>query len=118
MAIRPLACLLKITMILIQKNRKNGYISLGHYYTNGNDRRPVDEVVRLYYKTNRDSYDHHPDDIDLRISLKTGQAWQTYKEKQAKPATEEQIDIMITHLNTSIKKIKQRIIRYMINQQA
>lgn len=106
------------TMILIQKNRKNGYISLGHYYTNGNDDKPVDEVVRLDYKTNRNSYDEHSDDIDLRISLKTGQAWQTYKEEQAKPATDEQIDIMITHLNTSIKKIKQRIIRYMINQQA
>lgn len=104
------------SMILIQKNRKNGYISFGHYYTNGNDHRPVDEVVRLYYKTIRGGYDHHPDDIDLRISLKTGLAWQTYEEEQAAPATDEQIDIMITHLNTSIKKIKQRIIRYMINK--
>ena len=102
------------TMIFIQKNRKNGYISLGHYYINGNDNQIVDEVVSLYYKTNRNNNDDHTDDIDLRISLKTGKAWRTHKEEQAVPVTDEQIDIMITHLNISIKKIKQRIIRYMM----
>lgn len=100
------------SIIFIQNN--NGYISFGHYYTNGNDHQPVDEVVYLYYYTNINSYDHHPDDIDLRISLKTGKAWQTYNEEEATSATDEQIDIMITHLNTCIKKIKQKIIRYMI----
>ena len=88
------------TMILVQKNRKNGYIIMGHYYNNAKS----------------GSYDHDPDDIDLRISLKTGMAWQTYKEEEAAPATDEQINIMITHLNKSIKKIKKRIIRYMINK--
>lgn len=104
------------TMILVQKNRKNGYIIMGHYYNNGRNYRPVDEVVRLDYKSKSGSYDHDPDDIDLRISLKTGMAWQTYKEEEAAPATDEQINIMITHLNKSIKKIKKRIIRYMINK--
>lgn len=104
------------TMILIQKNRKKGDIRLKHYYTNGNDYQPVDEVVYLDYRVNRDSDVHHPNDIKLNISLKTGLAWQTHKEKQATPATDEQIDIMITHLNISIKKIKQRIIHYMINK--
>ena len=102
------------TMILFQKNRKNGYISLGHHYTNGKDRRPVDEVVCLDYRTNIDSYAHHRGDIDLNISLRTGLAWQNYKEERAAPATDEKIDIMITHLNTSIREIKQRIVRYMI----
>lgn len=103
------------TKILIQNYEKNSYISLVHYYTNGTDHCPIDEVVYLNYKVNAGSYEHHPDDIDLRISLKTGLAWKTYKEKQAAPTTDEQIDIMITYLNTCIKKIKQRIISYMIS---
>lgn len=103
------------TTVSIQRNRSNGYISMGHYYNNGNDNRPVDEVVRLDYTANKDSYDKHPDDIDLRISLKTGLAWQTCKENQAELVTDEQIEVMITHLKISIKKIKNKIVRNMIN---
>ena len=103
------------TIVLIQRNRTNGYINMGHYYSNGSDGRPIDEVVRLKYKVNKDNYDNHPNDIDLRISLKTGLAWQTYKEKQAELATDEQINVMITHLNICIKKIGNKIIRKMIN---
>lgn len=100
----------------IQRKRNNGYISIGHYYySNGSDVYPVDEVVHLDYKAIRDSYDDHPDDIDLRISLKTGLAWKTFKEKQAELATDEQIEVMITHLKISIKKIKNKIVRNMIN---
>lgn len=103
------------TFVPIQRNRINGYINMGHYYMNGSDGRTVDEVVRLDYKANRDNYDDHPDDIDLRISLKTGLAWKTYKEEQAELATDEQIGVMITHLKISIKKIKNKIVRNMIN---
>lgn len=103
------------TFVPIQRNRINGYIHMGHYYMNGSDGRPVDEVVRLDYKANSDNYDEHPDDIDLRISLKTGLAWETYKEEQAELATDEQIGVMITHLKISIKKIKNKIVRNMIN---
>ena len=85
---------------------------MGHYYVNGSDGRPVDEVVHLYYKANRDNYDEHPDNIDLRISLKTGLAWKTYKEELA---TDEQIEVMITHLKISIKKIKNKIVRNIVN---
>jgi hypothetical protein len=105
------------TSIHIQKNGKNGYIQLDHFYINGNDRRPDDEVIWLDYSVNRDSYaHHHPDDIDLSISLKTGLAWHAYNKEQATPATDEQVDIMITYLNVCIKEIKKRIIRYMDKQ--
>lgn len=103
------------TFVLIQRNRNNGYINMGHYYLKGNDGRSVDEVVRLDYNAIEGSYDDHPNDIDLRISLKTGLAWQTYKEEQAELATDEQIDIMITHLKISIKKIKNKIVRKMVS---
>lgn len=85
------------TFVPIQRKRMAGYVNIGHYYLNGRDGRPVDEVVRLYYKANDGSYDEHPDDIDLRISLKTGLAWETYKEEQAEPATDEQIEIVIAY---------------------
>lgn len=102
------------TFVPIQRNRNNGYLCMGHYYSNGNDGRPIDEVVYLDYNAIEDSYADHPDNIDLRISLKTGLAWQTYKEDQAEFATDDQIDIMITHLKISIKKIKNHIVRNMI----
>lgn len=86
----------------------NGYIGMGHYYSNGIGR-PVDEVVRLHYKVNTDNYDRHPDDIDQKISLKTGLAW-SFHEKLAKPATNEQIEIMITHLKVSIEEIRKDIL--------
>ena len=85
-----------------------GYIGMGHYYFNGISR-PVDEVVRLHYKVNTDNYDRHPDDIDLRISLKTGLAW-NFHERLAEPATDEQIEIMITHLKISIEEIRKDIL--------
>lgn len=103
------------TFLSLQKNRKNATIHMGHYYENGSDGQPIDEVVRLYYKANRDKY-ADPDDIDLRISLKTGLAWKTYHEKQATLATDEQIETMILYLRITIKKIKQRMIRKMVNQ--
>ncbi len=91
------------------RNRKNCYINMIHYCKDD------DEVIYLDFNADRTTFGH-PDDIDLRISLKTGLAWRTYREKQAAPATDEQIDVMITHLNICIKKIKQRIISYMLNQ--
>jgi len=103
------------TKILLQKNRINGFLQMGHYYHNGNDGKPIDEVVHLYYTTDRDSFAYHPNRIDLRISLKTGLAWQTYKEEQAELATDEQIEVMITHLKISIKKIKNKIVRKMVS---
>ena len=65
---------------------------MGHYYTNDNDPLGKDEVVRLCYRAIRNSYAPHPEDIDLRISLKTALAFPTYQEEQAKPVTD--IDIL------------------------
>ena len=52
----------------------------------------------------------------MRISLKTGLAWKTHREKQAELATDEQIEVMVTHLKISIKKIKNKIVRNMLNK--
>ena len=87
---------------------------MGHYYAKALYGQPEDEATYLSYKAVRDSYDDHPLDIDLRISLKTGMAWRTYKENEAKPVTSEQINTMISYLNTCIKKIKKSIISHMI----
>jgi len=84
---------------------KGGNTSMGHYFNNGFDKHPVDEVVRLSYTTS-DDFSERPDDIDLRISMKTGLAWKTYQEKQAAPATDEQIETMMTHLKRSIDRTK------------
>lgn len=99
----------------LQKDRKNAFISMGHYYDNGNDGQPIDEVVFLSYNANLDKYPD-PNDINLRISLMTGLACKTYHEEQAALATDEQIETMIHYLRITIKKIKQRLIRKMVNR--
>lgn len=101
------------TFLSLQKDRKEGSISMGHYYENGSNGQPIDEVVHLFYNANLHKY-FDPDDIDLRISLKTGLAWKTYREEEATLATDEQIETMIFYLRTTIKKIKRKMIRKMI----
>lgn len=102
----------------VQKNHKNGCINFYHYYENGSKNTNVDEVVYLDYMVKgKDGtfFKNLQDKIDLRISVKTGLAWKTYKEDEAAPATDEQLDVMIAHLKMSIKKLKRRLINNIIN---
>lgn len=102
-------------MILLQKNRRNKSLHIGHYYNNGADKHAVDEVVYVDFSDRAESgYYNHSEDIDLRISLKTGLAWETYHEKLAAPATDEQLNIVISHLKTTIRSIKHKIINKMV----
>lgn len=91
---------------------EKSYTSIVHYYNNGSDGRAIDEVIYLGYVTG-DGY-NNPNNIDLRISLITGLAWRTYRENQAVPVTDKQLEVMITHLKRSIEKTKRRIIDEMI----
>ena len=102
-------------MVLFQRNRRNKSVNISHYYNNGTDKRPIDEVIYIDYSDRAEhGYYHHPDDLDFRISLKTGLAWETYHEDLAHPATDEEIDIVIFHLKDSMKKIKHRIINKIV----
>lgn len=103
------------TFLSLQKNQKRATISMGHYYENGNNGNPVDEVVHLSFNANLHKYPD-PDDIHLRISLKTGLAWKTNYEEQATLATDEQIETMILYLRITIKKIRRKMIRKMVHQ--
>lgn len=100
---------------------QNGLIHFYHYYENGSNNRSVDEVVYLDYNVQRKDeniFDTLPEDIDLRISVKTGLAWKTYKESEAVPATDEQLDVMITHLKMSIRILKENVLRNIIDTEA
>lgn len=102
--------------VTMQKNRRNKSLTISHYYNSGKDNRPVDEVIYVDYNDRskpRGCFDPHPEDVDLRISLKTGLAWKTYREEQAQPATDEQLDFAIACLKESIKRIKSKIINKM-----
>lgn len=98
----------------LHRNRKKGYINLGYYDTVESDETPSDSVIRLRYKAIEDRYDDQPDDVDLRISVKTGLAWKTNKEDMAKLVTDEQLDVMIMYMKLCIKKIKNKVLRKMI----
>ncbi len=103
------------TNILVQKNRMNSFLLMGYFSLNRKGDKPTDEIVHLNYTTNSNSFKHHPNKIDLRISLKTGLAWQTFEEEKAKPATGDQIVTVCTFLNISIKKINNDIVSNIIN---
>lgn len=105
----------------VQKNRKNGLIHFYHYYENGSKNSNVDEIVYLEYNVQGkedDIFKTLPEDIDLRISVKTGLAWKTYKESEAVLATDEQLDVMIAHLKMSIRSLKKSIIHNIVETEA
>lgn len=96
-----------------RRNGHNGYIYFSHYLCEHGSPN-TDEVLTLRYKVKKNDFNQHPADIDLHISLKTGLAWEAYKKEEAKPVTIQQIQLMITYLEVSIKKIRTNITRYMI----
>lgn len=100
--------------IYLQRNRKNAFLHMGHYYHSQKTRFPVAEIVRLKYSPNYNN-GFFLDTLDLRINLQTGLAWKPYDEKNALLATEEEIDTMIAFLKVSIKKIKHKLIHNMVH---
>lgn len=100
--------------VSMQKNKRNKSLHINHYYHNGADEKPMDEVIYVDFNDRaKKGFYNHPDDIDLRISLKTGLAWKTYREVMAAPATDEQLNIVIGFLKHTIKKIKRQIVNKM-----
>lgn len=95
------------------RKEDGGTTAISHYYENGSGRENIDEIVCLEYLSGG-GFDKREDDIDLRISLQTGLAWETYKQKEAKLATDEQIDLMITYLKKCIAEVRETIIAKMI----
>lgn len=86
-------------------------INIGYHYNNGNNGVDIDEIVSLDYRENM----YMPrEDIELRISLKTGLAWKNYKKEDIKSVTDEQIETMITYLRISIEELKKQIVNTII----
>ena len=102
------------SVVPIQKDYKNGHIHLEYYCENENGINPVDELVHFYYKFDEECYMINPNDLDLKISLQTGLAWQDNKKMLAKPVTDAQIGIMLFHLKVTIKKIKYNMVKHMM----
>ena len=102
------------SVVPIQKNYKNGHIHLEYYCENENGINTVDELVHFYYKFDENCYMLDPNDLDLKISLQTGLAWQGSNKTRAKLVTDAQISIMLFHLKMTIKKLRYKIVKNMI----
>ncbi len=87
---------------------KGGYTEINHYYENYG-KRPPREMLYVRY-TETDEYEDLPSDINLRIDLKSGNAWNTYQEYMAKPLTQKTLKKIIRHIKSMIKKAKSEII--------
>lgn len=97
-------------------DEKRGYTEIVHYYCKESGKEKEDEVLYIHYRAT-DGYEEHPSNFDLRISLKTGLAWETYHEEAVAPVTEEQLEWAIIHLKYNMKRIKERILVHIIDQQ-
>ena len=93
-----------------EKGRDCGYTCMIHYFDYCQENKMFDEVIYLEH-----TIENCIEDINLRISMKTGLAWKTYKEDEATLATDEQIEIMMTHLKFCIERAKKTIIDYMVD---
>lgn len=93
-----------------QQSEDNECIStMTHYYHNSGNGNPDEEVIYLSYIAGG-KYQEGSEDIDLRISMKTGLAWRTYEEEKATLATDEQIATMITHLEKRVSWVKEKFL--------
>ncbi len=92
-----------------------GYLVLSHYYAPEKRSEPDDEIIYLHYSPYND-YQAHPEDIDLRISLKSGLAWATYAMNFAHPVTDEELDRMIKYLKFCMGRIHRNINCYMTSE--
>jgi hypothetical protein len=104
------------TYLQNDEKEDRGYTSMGHYNDNVCEQNSMDDEVVFLFHTTGSGYGARPGDIDLRISLKTGLAWEMYRKEQALLATDEQIATMIFHLKISMKKIKSSIISKIIEK--
>lgn len=95
-------------------NTKKAHIEMIHYY----DKKSDDEVVYLDMNMIKEdgNWDFdNPNNIDLRISLKTGFAWKTHeKDKPITSATDEQINLFISYLKFATNQIKSQILEKII----
>lgn len=85
------------------------HVAVTHLFHTGHDGNPVDEIISI----DRSIIGHlncHPNDVHLNISIHSGLAWETGNKHQATIATDEQIDIAIAFLRSSIRKIRNNIL--------
>ncbi len=100
-SINPEECIYK-SFVSVQKDRQNGYVYFYHYCCT----KDVDGFVKLAYVTEKNS-------ISLKINLQTGLAVREFYEVE--PATEEDINVIIYYLKLTIKSLKKRIIRSIVD---
>lgn len=98
------------TNFLIEKDQKTTYLSTGHIYHNGLDMQSKGNIVFFNYDVGNLSKNFSRSASNLRISIERGMSWEIYHEAEAIPVTNEQIDLMIHHLEISIQRIQNDII--------
>lgn len=89
------------------------HVCVNHQFYTGHDGKPTDEIISIDNSIGG-YFEVHPDDVSLNISIFSGLAWETGGKCQAADATDEQIDITIAFLKSSIKRIENNILSNML----
>lgn len=89
------------------------HVCVNHQFYTGHDGKPTDEIISIDNSIGG-YFEVHPDDVSLNISIFSGLAWETGGKRQATNATDEQIDIAIAFLKSSIVRIENNILSNML----
>ena len=90
-----------------------GYTSVDHHFEISRKSKTISEYILLQY-TSHDDYRDYPGDIFIKLDLKNAMTCKPYIEKEPHLATDEELDLIILHLQNTICRIKQDILKYLV----
>lgn len=90
-----------------------GYTSIDHSFEITRNNKSISEYLLLQY-TSQDDYRDYPGDIFMKLDLKNALVCRPFIDKESHLATDEELDIIILHLQNTMKRLRQDILSYMI----
>lgn len=90
-----------------------GYTSIDHHFEITRNNKSISEYLLLQY-TSQDDYKDYPGDIFMRLDLKNATICRPYIDKVPHLATDEELDLIIQHLQNTMIRLKKDILAYMV----
>ena len=90
-----------------------GYTSIDHSFEISRNNKAISEYILLQY-TSQDDYRDYPGDIFMRLDLKNATICRPYIDKEPHLAKDDELDLIIQHLQNTMSRLKQDILTYMV----
>ena len=90
-----------------------GYTSIDHSFEITRNNKSISEYLLLQY-TSQDDYRDYPGDVFIKLDLKNAMTCRPFIDKEPHLATNEELDLIIKHLQNTMNRLKQDILTYMV----